>query len=340
MALRSKKKTDTKSSERNLSDKRRRGASATAVGIRGALRAYALMHLQAVIFSLGQIRRTPASSLMTIAVIGIALALPSGLHLLLKNIQDVSASWDSASQVSLFLKKDLSDSSVKALANQLRDMREIEEVIEINPQRALQEFRQISDFGDALNTLQENPFPTVLIVEPASSHSAPAAVEALLLRLTTMSGIELAQLDMEWLRRWYALMDIVKRAVLVLAILLSLAVLLIIGNTIRLAIQSRREEIEVQKLIGATDAFIRRPFIYSGIWHGLIGAFIAFVLVNAAVWLLDGSVRQLSRLYGSDFSLHSMSFAVTVLLLLMGIALGYLGARLSVGHHLRDIEPS
>jgi len=340
VAFRSKKSTETQSKERSLTDKRGRGASATVVGIKGAIRAYLLIHLQAVIFSLGQIRRSPASSLMTIAVIGIALALPSGLHLVLKNIQDVSAGWDSASQVSLFLKKDLSDSAVKKLANRLREMREIEAVVEINPQRALQEFRQISDFGDALNTLQENPFPTVLIVEPASSHSAPAAVEALLLRLKIMSGVELAQLDMEWLQRWYALMEIIKRAVLVLAVLLSLAVLLIIGNTIRLAIQSRREEIEVQKLIGATDAFIRRPFIYSGIWHGLIGAFIAFVLINTAVWMLDDSVKQLSQLYGSDFSLHSMSLAISVLLLLMGILLGYLGSRLSVGHHLRDIEPS
>ena len=165
-------------------------------------------------------------------------------------------------------------------------------------------------------------------------------VEGLLLRLQTLAEVDVAQLDMEWLERWYALMEIGKRAVLILGLLLALAVLLIIGNTIRLAIQNCRDEIEVQKLIGATDAFIRRPFLYSGFWHGLLGAILAWFLVNGSIGLLDGPVQKLSLLYDGGITLQSFSAFSTLLLWFSGMVLGYSGARLAVGRHLRAIEPS
>jgi cell division transport system permease protein len=273
-------------------------------------------------------------------VIAIALAMPSGLHLLLKNFQGVSAGWDNAAQVSLFLKQNADKAVIEQLEERLRTMVEVDSVTIISPQQALAEFRQLSDFGDALKALDENPFPTVVLVQPTMAYSAPASVQSLLIRLRNMSEVEVAQLDMEWVERWYALMEIGKRSVLILAILLAMAVLLIIGNTIRLAIQSRRDEIEVQKLIGATDAFIRRPFLYSGFWHGLLGAVLAWVLVNVSLWLLDGPVQRLSLLYDGNFELRSLTFGASLLLLLLGMLLGYGGARMAVGRHLRDIEPS
>jgi len=318
----------------------KRGASTGGGSIIDRLHAYGLAHLQALVFSLGRISHSPVSSFMTIAVIAIALAMPSGLHLLLKNFQGVSAGWDNAAQVSLFLKQDINRSSVERLDDRLRAMVEIDSVTIIAPDQALAEFRRLSDFGDALKALSENPFPTVLLVQPTMAYSAPAAVKSLLQRLSHLPEVEVAQLDMEWVERWYALMEIGKRAVLILAILLAMAVLLIIGNTIRLAIQSRRDEIEVQKLIGATDAFIRRPFLYSGFWHGLLGAILAWVLVTVSLWLLDGPVQRLSLLYDGNFSLQSLTFPASLLLLLVGMLLGYGGARIAVGRHLRDIEPS
>jgi len=318
----------------------KRGASAAAGGGIGRLHAYGIAHLQALVFSLGRISHSPVSSFMTIAVIAIALAMPSGLHVLLKNFQGVSAGWDNAAQVSLFLKQDIDQSVVKRLDTRLQAMVEIDSVTIISPQQALAEFRQLSDFSDALKALDDNPFPTVVLVQPTMAYSAPAVVESLLIRLRDLPEVEVAQLDMEWVERWYALMEIGKRAVFILAILLALAVLLIIGNTIRLAIQNRRDEIEVQKLIGATDAFIRRPFLYSGFWHGLLGAILAWMLVNISLLLLEGPVQRLSLLYDGNLDLQSLSFGSSLLLLVMGMLLGYGGARMAVGRHLRDIEPS
>lgn len=318
----------------------KRGASTTRQKLGLRLRAYAKVHAQASIFSLGRISRNPVSSFMTIAVIAIALAMPSGLHLLLKNFQGVSAGWDNAAQISLFLKQDIDAGDVERLRTTLTGMAEIDRVSVITPEQALAEFRRLSDFGDALKALDDNPFPTVLLVEPTLAHSAPAAAEALVERLRNLSGVDVAQMDMEWVERWYALMEIGKRAVLILAILLAMAVLLIIGNTIRLAIQSRRDEIEVQKLIGASDAFIRRPFLYSGFWHGLFGAVLAWILVNVSLLMLNGPVQRLSLLYDGNFRLRSLNLGTSMLLILAGILLGYIGARIAVGRHLRDIEPS
>ena len=318
----------------------KRGASTGSIGTLARMHAYALAHLQALVFSLGRISHSPVSSLMTITVIAIALAMPSGLHVLLKNFQGVSDDWNNVAQISLFIKKDADPSEIGHLQTRLQNMVEVDQVTRISPEQALVEFGRLSDFGDALKALDDNPFPTVLLVQPILDYSAPAAVKSLLLRLRELPGVEVAQLDMEWLERWYAMMEIGKRAVMVLAVLLALAVLLIVGNTIRLAIQNRRDEIEVQKLIGATDAFIRRPFLYSGFWHGLLGAVLAWLLVNVSLILLQGPVQRLSVLYDSSYKLQSLTFGASLLLLLLGMLLGYGGARLAVGRHLRDIEPS
>ncbi len=308
-----------------------------AVGVR--VGAYGVNHLQTLFHSLGRMVRSPFSSLMTVSVIGIALALPTGLHVILQNLQGMSAGWENSAQISLFLRRDIGAGQVDALAARLQGMPEVAAVSRITPDEALAEFRQLSGFDAALETLGDNPLPMVLVIQPKLAFKDPLLVETLLDRLRGLPGVELAQLDMEWVRRLFALMDIGKRGVLVLGVLLSLAVLLIVGNTIRLAIENRREEIEVQKLIGATDAFIRRPFLYSGFWHGLGGAVMAWLLVNLSLLLLSGPVRKLSLLYDSSLELQGTGLAVTLLLLLSGMSLGLLGAWLAVRRHLRAIEP-
>ncbi|VAW90524.1 Cell-division-associated, ABC-transporter-like signaling protein FtsX [hydrothermal vent metagenome] len=319
----------------------KRGASTVRrPGGKGWLRGYFKGHFQALFLSLGRVSRNPLSSLMTIAVIGIALALPTGLHVVLKNVQGVSAGWEDAVQISLFLNQGIEVTEARRIVEKISAMSSIEAVVHVTPQQALGEFRQYSGFGDALEVLDENPLPNVLLVRPTKEASEPLLVEPLLHELRNLPSVEMAQLDMEWLKRLYAIMAIGERGVLVLAVLLALAVLLIVGNTIRLAIQNRRDEIEVQKLIGATDAFIQRPFLYSGLWQGVLGAVMAWLLVTLSLWLLHGPVQQLSLLYNSNFSLGSLEPVGVLVVLVAGGLLGLFGAWLAVGRHLRDIEPT
>jgi len=301
--------------------------------------AYFVSHMQALLHSLGRLVKTPLASLMTIGVIGITLALPAGMHVLLQEFQGISAGWKNTTRISLFLRQDIDGAAVNDLFRRLQVMPGVASVVRITPDEALAEFRQLTGFGEALQALTENPLPFVLVVQPKTDFRDPLLVQTLLHRLRDLPGVELAQLDLAWLKRLFALTDIARRGVLVLGVLLSLAVLLIMGNTIRLAIQSRREEIEVEKLIGATDAFIRRPFLYSGCWYGLAGALVAWLLVNGTLWFLSAPIQRLSVLYNSDLSLAGLGIVESLVLLLTGVLLGTLGAWLAVGRHLREIEP-
>lgn len=303
------------------------------------LHVYLVRHAQVSLNSLGRLYRSPVASLMTAAVIGIALALPSGLYLLTANLQRLNTHWDGSANLSLFLHHAVTEKQARELESTLRKWPEIESLRLISPQQALAEFRELSGFGAALDVLDENPLPTVLAVKPARDHSDADSAALLLDRLRALPEVELAQLDLQWVRRFSAIIEIVRRSIWVMGALLGLAVLLIIGNTIRLEIQSRRDEIEITKLIGATDAFIRRPFLYSGIWYGLCGALLAGILIEVAFVQLDGPVRQLAGLYESGFALKTLSLGGTGVLLAGGATLGLLGAWLAVGRHLAAIEP-
>lgn len=309
-------------------------------GLRQTWHHYRRLHAQSLLSSLGRLFRSPFSSLMTIAVIGIALALPSGLLVLLDNLQRLNASWSGSTSISLFLKENISDSGAEQLANTLRDWPNIERIQSLPRDQALAEFRELSGFGEALDALEENPLPNVLIVYPKAGAVPETDIEALLRDLSQQPQVELAQLDLQWVKRFSALMEVGRRGILVVGALLALAVLLIVGNTIRLDIENRREEIEVCKLIGATDSFIRRPFLYTGFWYGLLGALLAWLLVAIGMALLDTPVRRLAGLYDSRFLLATLSGEGITLLALAGLALGLCGSWLAVGRHLRAIEPS
>jgi len=316
------------------------GARGRRKGAQGGLNNYLLRHAQTLIYALGQMSRRPFSTLMTVAVIGIALAMPAGLHVVLKNVQTVLSGWDGAAQISLFLHKGGSEKAALALADKLRARPEIASVDYISAEQAMSEFRRLSGFGDALGALDENPLPPVLVVHPALTQQDPASLKTLVAELRKQATVDLAQLDMQWVKRLYGLMKIGKRGVWVLGSLLALAVLLVVGNTIRLAIQNRRDEIVITKLIGATDAFIRRPFLYTGFWYGLLGGVIAFILVQASLWVLAEPVDNLAGLYNSNFRLGGLDWLTVGFLLSGGMLLGLLGSWLAVGRHLRDIEPT
>jgi len=298
-----------------------------------------LRHAQVCLASLGRVSRTPLSTLMTVSVIGIALSLPTGLHLILKNLQTLGGVWDGAATISLFLKTQETDTATEQVLEYLHKRPGIAHIQVIDPDSALAEFQRLSGFGDALDALEENPLPPVVVVEPEAKLSTPEAAEALLEELRALPQVDLAQLDLKWVKRFNALTEIARRGVLVIASLLGMAVLLIVGNTIRLEIQNRRDEIEVTKLVGGTDAFIRRPFLYTGIWYGLGGGLIAWALVGLSLGLLADPVQNLALLYGGGFDLSTLDAPTLGVLLGGSTLMGLAGSWLAVGRHLSDIEP-
>jgi len=303
-------------------------------------RTFLQRHAQVALDSLGRLYRNRVASGMTAAVIAIALAMPSGLYLLLGNLERLSGSWDGQASLSVFLQQDITDDRAHTLAAQVRDWPEVDSLQLITPSQALEEFGQQSGFADVLGVLEENPLPYVLIVLPAGDSIDPAAASALRERFSKLPETALAQLDLQWVQRLAAILEIAQRVILIISALLALAVMLVIGNTIRLEIQNRREEILVTKLIGATNGFVRRPFLYAGIWYGALGALLAWLVVEAGFWLLAEPVSRLAGLYHSDFSLETLPLLLLGILLAGGSVLGLLGSWLAVGRHLAAIEPS
>jgi cell division transport system permease protein len=297
---------------------------------------YLLRHAQVLLATLGQMARAPLATLLTLTVIGITLALPSGLYVMLDNLERVSAGWDRSAQASLFLKRDVTETGAHKLAQQIRAMPSVASVDYISREAALAEFKKQSGFGTALNALDSNPLPAVLVVH-LSAESNPAAVEPLLASLARLPGVDLAQFDIKWLQRLAALLQLAERAVAILAALLSLAVLLIIGNTIRLAVVNRQTEIEIIQLVGGTPGFVRRPFLYTGLLQGLLGGLLAWLLVEASLLLLNGPTRELAGLYGSSFALIGLGVEQGLSLALAGGLLGWVGSRLAVSWQLRQI---
>ncbi|MBI3899793.1 MAG: cell division protein FtsX [Gammaproteobacteria bacterium] len=287
-----------------------------------------------------QLLRAPVAGLLTVAVIGITLALPTGLYLAIDNLQRLSTGWDTGGQISLFLKLDTSEAAAERLADRVRRMRGVARVEYLSRAQALAEFKRLSGFGEALNALDQNPLPAVLIVHPGSAASKPEALQALLNDLRQHDIVDSAQLDLEWVRRLRLILTLAERAVLIIAGLLGLAVLLTIGNTIRLAVLNRRDEIEVMKLLGGTNGFIRRPFLYAGVLQGLLGAATAWAILTVTLMFLAEPLAELGALYGSDFRVHGLGFTASALLLGIGALLGWIGSRLAVGRHLRAIEPT
>lgn len=303
-------------------------------------RAYFVNHFRTLISSLGFLSRNAVSSSMTMAVIAIALALPTGMYVLLSNLSQVSVGWDNSAQISLFLKSGVSEQQAESLMNRLRLYDDIENVTLIHRDRALQEFQRVSGFGEAIEALEDNPLPHVLAIQPAVDPKRPDKIDYLLKELRGMKQVDMAQLDLQWVKRLYTMLEIAHRGIWLISVLLGIAVLLVVGNTIRLDIQNRREEIEVTKLIGATNAFIRRPFLYTGLWYGVSGGILAWLLTSLSIGLIEDSVARLALLYNSDFQLAGLHGQETLLLIGLSSALGLCGSWLAVGRHLHEIEPS
>lgn len=302
--------------------------------------AWLLRHLQTLIGSLGRLSQHKLATCLTMLAIGTALALPAGLHLLVGNAQRAIGSWNRALDLTVFLKRPTSAEEANRIAQRLRQRRDVAAVELILADAALREFRRESGFGAALEALNENPLPHTLVIRPDASYATPAALDSLSADVRAMPSVEAVQLDTAWVMRLNAILEALRRGLLLAAGVLGLGVMVIVGNTIRLDIQNRRDEIEVTKLVGGSDAFVRRPFLYSGAWYGLGGALAAWLITAIATGVLRTPIGEVAALYGSSFELSGLSLRDSGLLLVSGIILGWLGSFLAASRHLRDIEPS
>ena len=296
-------------------------------------------HAQTLVGSVGRLWQHPFATLLTILVIGIALALPACLHLLVQNVREASGGWSNALDISIYMKQSATLAQAQQAAERIRKRRDVDEVTVIKADDALREFRRSSGFGDALDALKDNPLPHALVVRPDVEYRDATHVQALTTELRKLDGVDIVQLDTEWVSRFNAILDVIRRGVLLAAAFFALGILVIIGNTIRLDIENRRDEIEVTKLVGGSDAFVRRPFLYNGVWYGLGGALVAGLIVAVVVIVLSDPVRRIAGLYGSEFHLQGIGFVGWGALLLGGAALGWLGSFIVATRELREIEP-
>lgn len=295
-------------------------------------------HVSISIGSLGRLARHPLSSFMIVLVIAVTLALPAAINLIVKNARSISGSWDNALDFSVFLKQDVSEDEAAALGRLIEQRADVESVLFISASTALRDFKEHSGFGSALDQLPENPLPHTLVVRPGVGNTA-GSMGLLQEELGNLPETEFVQVDTEWVQRFHAILDIVRQAIAIGAALLAIAIVVIIGNTIRLDIENRRDEIEVTKLIGASNAFVRRPFLWTGFWYGLFGGSLALGLVYYGLYLLQGPVARLAGLYQSDISIAAMSPDEALAIIGVGVFLGLFASWFTTARHMRRIEP-
>ena len=301
------------------------------------MRGWLAQHRHALAVTLRRLLGQPLSTLFSVMVIGIALSLPAGLYVLLENLGTASGNVSAAPRLSVFLALDAGRSDAMAVQARLKNHPRIRDVRFIPREQALEELKRNAGLGDVVESLPRNPLPDALVV--TAKNDDPATLKQLRDELRQWPNVAHVQLDSAWAERLAAFLKLGHQAVLILAALLGFALLAISGNTIRLQILTQREEIEVAKLIGATDPFIRRPFLYFGALQGLVGGAMALLVVSASLHLLNASVADLATLYGSDFRLAALNSRDSLGLLLLAAGLGWFGAYLSVARHLRLIEP-
>ncbi|WP_028693380.1 permease-like cell division protein FtsX [Pseudomonas cremoricolorata] len=305
--------------------------------LRTLMRAWLESHRASLADSLRRLGKQPIGSFFTCLVMAVALSMPMGLSLLLKNVEVLGGSWQRAAQISLYLKMDASSREGEALRDEIKNMPGVAQAQYISREQALEEFKKQSGLGEAIRELPENPLPGVVVVTPTEVDKP--ALEALRQRLSELPKVEVAQLDLLWVERLAAILKLGDRFVFGMAVMLISALLLVIGNTIRLHIENRRTEIEVIKLVGGTDSYVRRPFLYMGALYGLGAGVLAWGILAFGLNWLNDAVVGLSGLYGSDFALAGVPGSDGLSLLIGAVLLGYIGAWIAVARHLRELAP-
>jgi cell division transport system permease protein len=297
-----------------------------------------LQHIRVLRSALNRLFATPVASLLNILVIGIALSLPAGVYVLLESVQSLADQVVGTPQISVFLNMNASKDDIERIGKQIKQQDAVDHLEYVSREQALEQLKQSTGLADVIGGLTQNPLPNAYIVYPKKSGAQ--TLEALRDELQKWPKLEKVQLDSAWANKLEALLKFGRLAVLVLAVLLSFALVAITFNTIRLQILTQRDEIEVSKLIGATNAFIRRPFLYFGLLQGLLGGAAACLIIIASFALLNNGLAELAQLYASNFALHALSASDSLTLLLFSAYLGWLGAWLSVAQHLRRTGPT
>lgn len=300
------------------------------------MKSWLMHHLHVMQHTLRRLRTFPFSSFLNILVIGVALSLPTGGYVLLQNIQNLSDSLVGTPQISVFLSMGATQDDITRSKTKLEQHSAIARVEFVSREDALQQLQHSTGLADVTGGLAQNPLPHAFIIYPKNNDIL--ALEKLRDELKTWVKFDHVQLDSAWARKLEALLKFGRLAVLILAILLSFALVSITFNTIRLQILTQREEIEVSKLIGATNNFIRRPFLYFGLVQGLLGGAAAWLIITTSLLLLNTNLSELTQLYASSFSLQHLSAGDSLTLLAFSAYLGWLGALLSVSQHLWQIE--
>lgn len=289
--------------------------------------------------SLGRLFSTPFTTFMTVGVLAIAISLASGFYLVIHNLQQLTSGLESSNQISLFLREEISPARAKQFADSLRANPDVKKVETITKQQGLQDFKKYSGFGEAIDLLEKNPLPTVIEVLPKNGLTDKNTLSALLEQLKKMPEVDFAQLDLAWMERLQAIISAAKVAATILSILLAATVFFIAGNTIRLEIHNRKQEIIIAKLVGATNSFIQRPFLYTGFWLGFLSAVCAWFIVTFSMLVLRSSVENLSGLYEGGFHLAFFSYQDTLVLLAVSAFLSIFGSWLVLQIQLKQLNP-
>jgi len=295
-------------------------------------------HQRALALATRRLVRAPLATALTILAIGITLSLPAGLYVLLQNVSRLAGGGAAEPQISLFLTLGAGKQDVALLKSKLEQHPQVREARFVSRDQALQELKKNAGLGDVVDTLQRNPLPDAFVV--TSKSADPATLDQLRDEMRQWPKVAHAQLDSAWANRLDALVKLGRDAVLLLAVLLGVALAAVAGNTIRLQIFSHREEIEVSRLIGATDPYIRRPFLYFGALQGIGGGLMAWLILSQGIGWIERSVAQLAALYASPFQLSALSLSDSLLLIFLSAGLSWIGAFLAVRSHLRhaDVE--
>lgn len=309
------------------------------IRLQDQFQAYLLNHAHGLFSSLGRLSRSPFSSVLTVLVLAVAIALAGCFYIVVANIQQLTGNLQASNQMSLFLRDNISDAAGQKLADQLRQNVNVEGIKFITKQQAMDEFKAHSGFGDALKALDSNPLPSVIQVLPKNTLQGSAEIEQLMSEFKQLQQVDFVQVDMQWVERVQTIMLIASRGVTVVSILLGFAVTFITGNTIRLELQNRQDEVFISKLVGATEAFIQRPFLYTGFWLGFIAGFLAWLIITIMLLILETPVEKLSTLYNGSFELLFLSFSEFILMIMIAAILAVIGSWAVLHHQLRQIKP-